>query len=426
MASGSGQVFRKTTIDEELGASPPSAAPTSTRKPERRGFRIRTELEDRGPVGAGGMAEIRKVFDRFLQRMVAVKILRPGLSATARERFVQEARITGQLDHPNIIPVHALAADRFTMKLVRGETLADRLEAYTEAPGNQELADLVGQLLKVCDALSFAHSRGVIHRDVKSENIMLGRFGEVYLADWGVALVMDSEETRRPAAVVGTPCFMSPEAASGALDRIDPRTDVFGLGGVLYEVLTLEPPHAGTDAEEVLRAARRCQVTPPHLTVAGADQPAVLCDIAMKALAADPEERFQTIDEMRAALDSFLQSGAWFARRRAAAGQEIVREGEPGQEAYIVESGHCEVYRVRAGERIVLRSVGPGDIFGELALFAAEERTATVQALEEVSLLVISSETLERQFPAGSWPRHFLDTLAGRFRQIERRRGPGR
>jgi CRP-like cAMP-binding protein len=169
-------------------------------------------------------------------------------------------------------------------------------------------------------------------------------------------------------------------------------------------------------------------VCAPHTISAAEGQPAVLCDIAMRAIAPDPLHRYPSIEDMAADLEAFLASGAWFVRREVAAGTDIVVEGEPASEAYLIERGRCEAYRGKGELREVLRALGPGDVFGELALITREARTASVRASEDVSLLVISSEALERQFPTGSWPRQFLDTLASRFADDERegRKPPAR
>jgi serine/threonine-protein kinase len=225
-------------------------------------------------VGRGGMGEVFRARDPALARSLAIKVLRPELGghAEAERRFEQEARINGLLQHPSIVPVHNLGRLPdgrlyFTMKLVRGRTLADLLED-SEPAGAGRLPQLLGIFEKVCQALAYAHSLRVIHRDLKPLNVMVGAFGEVQVMDWGLAKVLerpapagdsllgslrgavrpDSTVEDQPTGVVGTPAYMAPEQARGVSEAIDERTDVFGLGAILCELLTGEPPYAGDRA----------------------------------------------------------------------------------------------------------------------------------------------------------------------------------
>jgi tetratricopeptide (TPR) repeat protein len=242
-------------------------------------------------VGHGGRGIVYRVSDPELNRPLAVKVLRPELrdEPDAVRRFLEEAQITSQLQHPGVVPVHAigrLADGRpyFAMKLVQGRTLAELL-AGRPAPSH-DLPHFLGVFQQVCEAVAYAHSRGVIHRDLKPANVMVGAFGEVQVMDWGLAKVLAAEVASRgpqpggpgasapPAAdtirtvrtdaaghssadglVVGTAAYMSPEQAKGQAECIDERADVFGLGAVLCEVLTVQPPYAEVTAWKLLLAA---------------------------------------------------------------------------------------------------------------------------------------------------------------------------
>ncbi|MHC5082251.1 MAG: serine/threonine-protein kinase, partial [Planctomycetota bacterium] len=241
-----------------------------------------------GEIARGGMGAIVKLVDNDIRRPVAMKVILGGPAnsvegaETARiERFVEEAQVTGQLEHPNIVPVHELGLDAegkvyFTMKLVRGESLDAIIDAVAdkdpEAIRKYSLSHLLQVFLKVCDAMAFAHSKGVVHRDLKPENVMVGRFGEVLVMDWGLAKVKGHEdraeeewvETIRSekeagrtlsGEVMGTPSYMPPEQAAGKVERVDERSDVFALGAVLYKILTHEAPYTGISVEEVARGA---------------------------------------------------------------------------------------------------------------------------------------------------------------------------
>ena len=283
------------TIAMELGSTAPSdhlvriVAPDQHAEPtsppalaaDRQGrtgkFAIIEELN------RGGMGVVLRGRDRGLHREVAIKVIRDQDSPHQRGRFLKEAQITGQLEHPNIVPVHEFGVDAsgrmfFAMKLVRGRNLAEVIEQHRSQPtvAAQEypLVKMVGILVQVCNAIAFAHSRGVTHRDLKPGNIMLGDFGEVMLMDWGLAKVGEpaaagtrsalgsphlstgTQEEKAaestPAArgrfditvdgaVIGTPAYMSPEQASGQISKMDNRSDVYALGAILYEILTPPP-----------------------------------------------------------------------------------------------------------------------------------------------------------------------------------------
>ncbi len=272
-------------------------------------------------IGRGGMGIVYRAEDTTLHRSVAVKILQsrfPPQSLAAR-RFLEEARITGQLQHPGIPPIHqvgSLADGRpfLVMKLIKGRTLAELLNDPTS-----ERSRLVAAFEQLCQAVGYAHSHNVIHRDLKPHNVMVGAFGEVQVLDWGLAKVLtgtgaDSvvkqpiEFDREPAteirtsrdtpdsateagSVVGTPAFMSPEQAGGEADKIDRRSDVFGLGAVLCSILTGKPPYVADGADAVRLMSVRGQTGGAYarLDACGAD--AELIGLAKSCLAPDPLER---------------------------------------------------------------------------------------------------------------------------------------
>jgi hypothetical protein len=210
-------------------------------------------------IGEGGMGVVELVRQRSLQRDVAIKRARPGADDVVLSALLREAMFTGFLEHPNIVPVHALGRDAhehpvMMMKKIDGISLAD-LVARPEHPGWERAAgDRTGYLLgigeRLCDALAFAHSRGVLHRDVKPANVMVGEFGEVYLLDWGIATRVD--EAQPEGAIAGTLAYMAPEMLRPDLAPPSERTDVFLLGATLHECFTGSPPHAGTELGSVL------------------------------------------------------------------------------------------------------------------------------------------------------------------------------
>ena len=287
-------------------------------------------------LGRGGIGRVLLAYDEHVGREVAIKELLPmaevadarGGTSPAMARFLREARVTGQLEHPNVVPVYEVGRRRdgslyYTMKVVRGRTLTEALKACASL---EERLSLLPHFLDLCHAIAYAHSRGVIHRDVKPDNVMLGEFGETVVLDWGIAKVrgrrdLRGEEVQRSirlfdearagktsaGQLLGTPHFMSPEQAAGKVEAIDERSDVFGLGAVLYVLLTGGPPFAGTALPELLHrllvgeipsVAERCDEAPPEL--------AAVCE---KALAVYPDDRYADAHEMAAEVQAYLTGG---------------------------------------------------------------------------------------------------------------------
>ena len=360
-------------------------------------------------VGVGGGGSVHLVEDNILLRRVALKILDPAHVARPRQtrRFVHEAQITSQLDHPNIVPVHDLAGapSYYTMKLVTGTTLADWIAA-AEGGGRPPgvLYDLLGALLKVCDAVAFAHSRGILHCDLKPSNIMVGDFGEVYLMDWGSALMQSGTRVSisgtpvrgraEPHMIKLAPAFMSPEQLAGRHAKLDQRTDVFGLGAVLYAVMTGQAPFDAGSMAQTLARARSGRVR-FHARDA-LREPPVLCRIAKKAMSRRPEDRHQNVRDFKRELEAYVKGGFQLPTRVFVPGAPIIREGERGEEVFIIERGTCRVSKAIGGTDRVLREMGPGGVFGETAALAGGGvRTATVKAVDEVIVRVVSKTILD-------------------------------
>jgi tRNA A-37 threonylcarbamoyl transferase component Bud32 len=394
-------------------------------------------LEDRGEIARGGQGTVRKVFDRRLERHAALKAIDPSLAdqPDAIGRFLDEARITGQLDHPNIVPIYDLVEEgpsrSFVMKLVEGETLSVRLRK--PARDAHDLARQLEMFLKVCDAVAFAHSRGVIHHDLKPQNVMIGEFGQVYVMDWGCAIVRPDVASKpaearprrtivdEPGTVIGTPAYMAPEQALGRTDEIDERTDVFGLGAILYQILTGVPPYNAEVETEVMAMARAGQPRAPQDAARHRTPPPALAAIAMRALARDRADRYPTVLALRDEVQRFLHRGVFFTTRPFPAGTLIVREGDVADEAYVIVSGRCEAFRDERGRRVSLRTLGPGDVFGEAALFDAEPRNASIIAVDDVSAIAVTREVLNQELGLDTWLGTFVRALIGRFRDLDAR-----
>lgn len=289
--------------------------------------RLHQDLVVVGVLGEGGMGKVLLSRQHSLGRDVAVKIARTDASTGALQALVHEARTTGALEHPGVIPVYALASDAagrpaLVMKRVDGVSWG-RLLYDTHDPawerlthkGASRLERHVDILLHVCNAIAFAHSRGVLHRDIKPSNVLIGEFGEVYVADWGVATRKPKPGEHRKASLVGTPVYMPPEMVGADDTEMDERTDVFLLGATLFEVLAGKPPFGGATLRDVLASALEGRREPMPDAA-----PRELVDVCNRAMAPLREDRFQTVTELRDALV------AWMHHRGSATIAEAAQE----------------------------------------------------------------------------------------------------
>lgn len=291
-------------------------------------------------VGQGGMATVHSARDTELLRKVAIKSMGAdiGRDAGMRARFLREVQITAQLEHPHVVPVYSLEAaaeglPAYTMKLIQGRTFEDYLEetitAYRSGGKPDEAHDLPSRLehfLKVCDAIGYAHDKGVVHRDLKPANVMLGRHHEVYVMDWGICRLMtesgnetllgtaptvDQDAAQTQAGlVVGTPRYMAPEQAEGRNADIGPHTDQCALGLMLHELVTLQPPYAGEHAVEILINAARSQIEPMTPAFPGMPVPRELRAIVARATAREPARRYPSVHALAADIRRYLHGEA--------------------------------------------------------------------------------------------------------------------
>ena len=265
-----------------------------------------TDYSIEGLLGEGGIGAVYSARQRSMDRPVAIKVSK-GQSARlerSQQTFVSEAIITGSLDHPNIVPIYDVGKQGddspfYAMKQVQGVEWKECLTTNTEA----ENLDI---LMRVADAIAFAHSGHIIHRDLKPANIMLGDFGEVLVMDWGLAMSTKDHprrDTFPPAKRGGTPHYMAPEMAAGPIENIDERSDIYLLGAMLYEIVTGHPPHKLDFSDKTPRqAARACLDAAATNEIAPTQRTGELVDIALKALATARESRYQTASEFQSAL----------------------------------------------------------------------------------------------------------------------------
>ncbi|QDU62473.1 Serine/threonine-protein kinase PknD [Planctomycetes bacterium Pan216] len=267
--------------------------------------------------GEGGLGQVWLAQDDELRRDVAIKVIRPEGRhfPENNERFLREVRITGLLQHPNIIPIYHAGKDEnsgdvfYAMPFVAGRSLAQVIsECYADGkqPTPTEFLHLVNIFVDVCDAVGYAHSRRILHRDLKPDNIMVGEFGEVMVLDWGLAKLLDEDDdasswistasnvvVSRETSVIGSPSYMAPEQA-GQTDLIDERSDVFGLGAILYTILTGEQPRVPRQMEMARQLYERVRNHPiPKVSEVNPKAPPALAAISAKATAHDIDERYE-------------------------------------------------------------------------------------------------------------------------------------
>ena len=359
-------------LDELCGSASGSLSESSTS--DASGSRLSVEdlvqttdserYQVRGEVGRGGMGTVLRVWDDRLRRELAMKVsvARPeGGSARAPAsrsiyRFLEEAQVMSQLDHPGVLPVHDVGIDSeghvfFTMPLVRGESLKQAFRHLGDPDGRWTRSRLVGILVRICETMAFAHGKGVIHRDLKPSNIMVGRLGEVYVMDWGLARVLGRPDPhaetgealatesgresivglRRSRAelegelnlltmdgsVIGTPSFMSPEQARGETDRVGETSDVYAVGAILYQLLSGRAPYAdpndSIDAKLILEKVRASGPTPiSDLEPSSAPELVAVCE---KAMARRLEDRYSGIEQLGEDLRAWLENRVVGAHR---------------------------------------------------------------------------------------------------------------
>jgi len=387
-------------------------------------------------LGRGGIGRIHPATDRNLLRHVALKRIDKKLAKVPmyREGFIAEAQMTGQLEHPNIVPVHELSIGDngipyFTMKLVQGVNLDKWLRDPFRGPGSSERLEAGLEIfIKVCDAVAYAHHRGVIHRDLKPENIMVAAFGQVYLMDWGLARLSKtrpasgSRSQMEAPGPVGTPHYMAPEQARGNPADMDERSDIFGLGAVLYEIISGRIPYGDDrNPNSILARAKAGQVIPIDSVTQDLGLSKIIRAIVDKACAPNPADRYQSVLELQQAVRAFLRGGLHLPSRTFEPGEIIIREGDAGDAAYMITSGRCRAYRTVGNRQETLVTMNAGEVFGEMALLLNEPRAASVDAVDRVTALVLDKQTLTEGLGVGGWTGTLVHALAQRFHDLEQR-----
>jgi serine/threonine protein kinase len=335
-----------------IAVEEPGASAATNDMPEGAAYHLRRQ------IGVGGMGEVWEAQQRELGRTVALKRLRDGKQSPANVRlFKSEARLTANLDHPNIVTVHELGRDQsgrvfYTMKMIEGTPWSEVISTGERRTRDGdvvklELRDHLDILVDVSQAIAFAHSRGVIHRDIKPGNVMIGDYGEIQVVDWGLAVALvplaslGQAETwtladlPTSALVCGTPAYMSPETATASRERIGTATDVYLLGAVLFHLLYGRPPHKGKSVDAVIRKAKANAWMIPEDSISGRLKPwdALLRPIINRALASDPADRQANADQFREELHRAIRNYE-SAKVAARAQEELLELVDHGTQAY--------------------------------------------------------------------------------------------
>jgi eukaryotic-like serine/threonine-protein kinase len=306
------------------------------------------------PLGEGGMGEVRLCHDEIVGRDVALKRMRRGFASRAdlRARFLREARVQARIEHPSIVPVYdldvAAGTPFFTMKRVRGATLAEiitRLSAHeSEAVDTYSRHKLLSAFAGVCLTVDLAHKNGVVHRDLKPDNVMLGSYGELYVLDWGIAKIADDPDhpsnedadasmlRTRTGAFLGTPGYMAPEQLETPSD-IDARADVYSLGAILFEIVTLQPLHTVAEVERMARATRSGVEARPSVRAPSCDTAPELDAICAKATARDRGDRYASVRELYEAVERLRERDRDLEQRRADATRHACEAEAAAKEA---------------------------------------------------------------------------------------------
>jgi len=313
-------------------------------------------------LGRGGMGQVLEAQDLSLHRSVALKLLFDQDDASMRLRFVDEARYTGQLQHPGVPPVYELGRLDdgrmfFAMKRLEGRTLRDLLEdlraGEPEATRQYGRVRLLTLFAQVCRTIAYAHSRGLMHRDLKPDNIMLGEFGEITVMDWGLAKPFDAPAdgevaeigvtlaarsvdgrfSTQAGEVTGTPHYMPPEQAAGRIDELGPHSDVYSLGAVLYELLTLEPPYDGPSSRRIREAVVAGQLVAPSERAPDRDVPPAIEALCVGCLAVRPTDRPGSAAWVADQIDEFL-AGEQDRARKAAERDALLAKGREAAQVF--------------------------------------------------------------------------------------------
>lgn len=393
-------------------------------------------------LGEGGVGLVVSCFDTYLNRVAAMKTLKSEHTKKLRplQSMIKEARLMSYLNHPGVVSVYDAFVSvngefSYTMKLIEGEELESYL--FRSLDDDLSLTQYLEIFVKLFETMAYVHDKGVIHLDLKPQNVMFGKYGEVLVVDWGNARLYDEdayeaymtsfgcedkasdlEETEQ--FISGTPKYMSPEQTALSRDQLVPASDIFSVGVFLYEIISKKHPFPAETLEELLEQIHFLE--PPPLHTLRANVPKRMSQICSKMMAKKVEHRYQNFHEVLKDIRELLDSGHTFETRRYESNDIIFREGDPGGYAFFVLSGYVEISTEVKGERKFLATLGEGEIIGELSIFNKQPRTATAKAVVPTVIKVLTEDSIERELEKLSpWVGQMITSLSGRFVELSRK-----
>lgn len=399
-------------------------------------------------IGEGGLSVISSFFDRFLNRVVAIKELKGVRRNNPHllKAFITEVKLISYLDHPGVVPIFDTFLQRddklcYSMKLIEGIRLSSLLEYRLkgERKYGVSLSQFLDIFTKLCETLAYVHDRGVIHLDVKPDNIMVGKYGEVMIMDWGNARLYNTKpyydylnqhlesvklanfEKEADNIILGTPHYMSPEQTDHSRETLTPSSDIFSAGIILYQMLTgVHPFIFVEETMEIMKQIRDHNPKPAHDI--NSDIPVRLSMICQNMLEKDRSLRYKSLKDVLEDLDGFFTSGQAFSTRTYLPGDTIVKEGEAGDYSFKIISGKVEVSKMVEGKQKVLAQLGKDEIFGELAIFTKQPRIATVEAMEPTTIRIMDKESVEKELEKLSpWVGNMITGLSKRFIELNKK-----
>ncbi|MGD9201622.1 MAG: protein kinase [Chitinispirillia bacterium] len=396
-------------------------------------------------IGEGGIGKVSLFFDKLLNRIVAVKGLKEENQHNKNliQAFISEIKLISYLDHPGIVPIFDAFLSRekninYSMKPIEGKRLSDLLQskpAY-EKVSETSINKYLEIFKKLSETLSYVHDKGVIHLDIKPDNILVGHYGEVILMDWGSARLYDptpyyeffknrlrntkmARIDKEPEnMIIGTPNYMSPEQTKNDRESLTPSSDIFSAGIVFYQMMTgLHPFPEIHDTSVVMAQVRNLDPIP--ICKINNDIPMRLSVICDKMLKKDAMFRYHSFKEIIDDIDEFCNSGQGFSTMNYQPGAIIFNEGDQGDYSFKILSGKVQVYKTIDKKRKVLAELGKGEIVGELAVFSNQPRTATIKVLEPTTIRIMDKESVDREIEKLSpWVGKMIFSLSERFIQL--------
>jgi len=385
-------------------------------------------------LGEGALGEVNLEFDTFLHRHVAVKHLKKKFRSDAYQvqMFLNEAKLVSFLNHRGIITTYDLFVQKgggpgYAMGLVEGQPLEELL-------GSLPFSRLVQIFTKICETMAYAHSRGVAHLDLKPENVMAGRYGEVVIVDWGIARIFDDRPYKayvgatptedsslffaESAQGCGTPLYMSPEHITLSRDQLGAQADIWSLGVLFFRMCTGRFPFMAKNPADLFQLIQYRSA--PSAAAFNPQLPVAYSDIIRKMLHIDPRVRYQKCSEILADLEQVHQSGQAFEKYSFGFGQDIFRQGDRGDYAFTIISGTVQILREFNGQQKVLATLGVGEIVGELALFTAQPRTATARVCsKQATIAIMHRQQVEAELhKLAPWVPRMITTLSDRFNKV--------